>query len=185
MSLSVAEDANQIDEPEGFRVHDEQTANWLVRKVVEGRDYRDRVKQWAKEETERAERDEKNLLYLYGSQLETWVRNELSLRGDVRRSLHLPAGRVGFRKGRPSLAVADASALAAWARAHLADTLVVSVECRGDKGVRLRNLIAQQLPDLDVRERVLVSKVRAHIEASGELPPGAEMEKASDSFYIS
>ena len=33
--------------PEGFCVHDADSASWVVRRVVEARGYAERVKQWA------------------------------------------------------------------------------------------------------------------------------------------
>lgn len=167
-----------------FRVCDEHTANWVVRKMVESRQYRDRVKQWAQDEVRRAERIEQTLMHLYGQQLERWCRGALAHGGNRRRSIDLPAGRIGFRKGRPRLVVSDESAVVTWCESNMVDALVVTVECRGEQAVRLRNLIDQQLPDVEFGERVLVSEVRAYIDTTGELPPGSEMEGAKEMFFL-
>ena len=39
--------------PDKFRVHDEKTANWVVRKVVEARNYAKKAKEWAEREVMR------------------------------------------------------------------------------------------------------------------------------------
>ena len=40
--------------PEKFRVADEDSANWLIKKIVEARQYAARVKAWADREVRRA-----------------------------------------------------------------------------------------------------------------------------------
>src|SRR2546423_841395 len=64
--------------PEGFQIDSEQSANWLVRKVISARVYAERVKSWADQESRRARREEECLLYMYGRQLEAWVRAEVT-----------------------------------------------------------------------------------------------------------
>jgi hypothetical protein len=88
--------------PPVFQIDSPQAANWLVRKVVETREYRRRVNAWADAEASRADQEESHLLRLLGSQLERWVTDELLRSRQKRRSLDLPAGRVEFRTA-PSL----------------------------------------------------------------------------------
>src|SRR5437667_11194483 len=80
-----------------FHVRDEQTASWVVRKIVEERAYRQRVDDWYETETRRSERREQCLLHRFGAELTEWTRRELEARYGNRRSLQLPSGIVGFR----------------------------------------------------------------------------------------
>ena len=60
-----------------FTVDSAEKANWVVRKIVASRAYRERVKQWAADETARSEKEEERLFYLFGRQLEAWARGEI------------------------------------------------------------------------------------------------------------
>src|SRR5689334_271549 len=91
--------------PERFTVCNPETANWVVKKVIEARSYAHRVRMWAARETARAEATERQLLYLFGRQLEDWVRREIATNGGRRKSIPLPAGTVGFRTVPPSLTI--------------------------------------------------------------------------------
>src|SRR5688572_19943819 len=81
--------------PQGFSIHDESSANWLVRKVVEARKYGERVQVWASAETRRAENEERYFLQRYGLQLQAWTREKLRGNGGRRRSIALPSGTIG------------------------------------------------------------------------------------------
>src|SRR4051794_29700288 len=63
--------------PKQFRIDDEQSANWLVRKVIAAREYGERVKAWAEQERRRAEREERTLMFLFGRQIEVWAKCEI------------------------------------------------------------------------------------------------------------
>ena len=47
--------------PEGFRVHNAESAAWVVRRVVAAREYGLRVRRWAELERRRAEAEEARL----------------------------------------------------------------------------------------------------------------------------
>lgn len=113
--------------PKQFAVTDEKTANWLIRKVVAAREYAEHVKQWAEQETRRAEREEHTLFFLFGRQIEHWVRSEIEKLKGKRKSLALPAGQTGFRTVAAKLVIDDENVVLSWAKEHL-PTAVVTVE---------------------------------------------------------
>jgi phage host-nuclease inhibitor protein Gam len=157
--LAEAEfDAPAPDVPEGFSVRTQDAAAWLVRKIAEARAYAKRVKAWADKEIERAEKEEQFFSERFGAELEGWTRKEL---GDKpkRKSIDLPAGRVGFRQLPAKLVVEDQEAAVAWALENL------------DNAVR-------------VRTTVIHEEIEKHVEATGEVPPGARFEDAKESFYV-
>lgn len=148
-----------VEVPEGFHVHNESTANWVVRKIVEARQYRERVEAWAAAETRRAEAQERFFMERYGGQLEAWCRQRLEAEGHRRRSTSLPAGTIGFRSTKAGLDVTDEPKLLAWCRRWL------------PSAVRRT-------------ETVLKGAVGDHVEATGELPDGMEVRDAADKFFV-
>src|SRR5688500_6897486 len=70
--MSEANESDQIEPfvKEGFHIHDAASANWVVRKVVEARQYAERVQAWADRELRRAKREEEFFRYRFGEQLE-------------------------------------------------------------------------------------------------------------------
>ena len=145
--------------PEGFRVHDEATANWLVRKIVEARAYAERVQAWAALELRRAEREERFFLERYGPQLEAWARERLAESRGRRKSLRLPAGAVGFRTAPPHLSVTDEALLIRWCKANLPLAVVV-------------------------KEQIARTTVKQHIQGTGDCPQGAAVIPGGERLYV-
>jgi hypothetical protein len=112
--------------PHQFCVVDESTANWLVRRIVASREYRERVKGWAEKEQRRGEREEQTLLFLFGRQLEAWVRSEVVKFQGRRKSITLPAGIAGFRRSPSKLVIDDDAVVMAWAREHCPHAIAVT-----------------------------------------------------------
>ncbi len=154
----IAEAVN-IDLDDTFHVRDEGSANWVLRKIIEARAYRERVAKWAAAETVRAERQEAFLLHRFGSELESWAREQIGKQHGRRRSIALPTGVIGFRQEPTKLLVLDERALVAWCRTHLPAALKVS-------------------------ESMLKTEIQAHIKTTGECPAGAEIGGGSERFYI-
>ena len=145
--------------PEGFRIRDEATANWVVRRIAEARKYAEHVEAWAATEQRRAEREERFLLERFGPQLEAWARERLA-EGKARgKSVRLPAGTIGFRATPPHLAVTDEPALLRWCRLHL--PLAIRV-----------------------REHVLKNAVQEHVQSTGECPQGSEVVAGGERFFV-
>jgi hypothetical protein len=148
-----------VEADERFHVHDKESANWVVRKIVETRAYRERVARWAEAETLRAERQEQFLLHRFGAELEQWARQQIGKQYPRRRSVRLPAGVLGFRNTLPKLIVTDESKLTGWCRKHLPGALKVI-------------------------ERVLKSEVRNHMNSTGEIADGTEVTDGGEKFFV-
>ena len=143
-----------------FRVCDESSANWVVRKVVEARAYAERVKRWADHEIRRAEQDEERLMYLFGSQLHAWVASEVARFGGRRKSLNLPAGRVGFKKLGMKLVIEDIQAVLQWAKTACPAAVIV-------------------------KERLDKALLDDHVRRTGALPDhGVSIRPTCDLFFI-
>jgi hypothetical protein len=147
----------ECEPPETFAVEDAASANWVVRKIIEARNYAKHVKSWAEAEVRRAEREEQLFLYHYGHQLETWARSQIAV--GRRKCIKLPAGTIGFRTEPPKLEVADEAKVITWCR--------------------------QALPDaLRIETHVLKSLVKDHVQQTGEIPDGANVTVAGQRFYV-
>jgi hypothetical protein len=165
-AANVGSDANTDDAeaeasvPPTFAVTDQQTANWLVRRIVECRAYAERCAAWAEAERRRAERDEQFLLFRFGGQLAEYVRRQIAEGGGRRKSATLPAGTTGFRTMPAKLLVDDEQVVLAWAKQHAPDLVVVT-------------------------ERLSRSGLVDHMKSTGELPPrGVRVEPAREAFYV-
>lgn len=142
-----------------FHVRDEKTASWLIRKICEERTHRQRVLDWYETETRRSNQREQFLLQRFGGELSEWTRQELGRQLGRRRSIHLPAGIVGFRTEPMKIVITDETTLAEWCRQHLPGALKIT-------------------------ESILKSEVGDHITSTGECPHGAELQGGRDKFYI-
>ena len=146
--------------PDSFRITDAKSANWLVRKITELRAYRDRVKEWAEQELHRAAEDEKRLLYIFGTQLQTWAEAEIARSGGQRKSVNLPAGRVGYRTLGSRLVIDNAEAVVQWAKSNCPDAVIV-------------------------KESLDKEKLNTLLEETGEVPDaGAHVEAAREKFFV-
>jgi hypothetical protein len=146
--------------PKAFCIQDQNSANWLVRKVMASRQYGQDVKRWAELEMRRAEREEACLMYLFGRQIERWAREEIGKLGGRRKSISLPAGTVAFRKVNAHLVVEDEARLMAWAR----DNCPTAIQ---------------------VTERLAKTPINELFTETGELPEGARLEREREVFRIS
>ena len=171
--------------PASFRVADEASANWVVRKVRECRDYAQGVAAWAAAEVRRAEAEERWLLERFGSQLEEWARRRLAegaTHGRTR-SVSLPAGVVGFRSEPPRLVVVDEAKVLGWCRSNLPAAVRAIAEAEGEAATRLAGWKAQY-PQARLSESFSKSALNAHVAASGELPDGAQVVPPGERFYV-
>ena len=157
--LADAAGDDLVPEAEVFHICDAKTANWVVRKIVDAREYGRRVKIWAAQELHRAEREEERLLYLFGGQLDTWAKCELQKLKGRKKSVALPAATLGYRHEPDRLIVSDEQALLVWAKEHCPAAV-------------------------EVVEKLLKTPINELFVATGELPPGTELQTARDKFYI-
>lgn len=147
----------EIAPDETFSVVDASSANWVVRKIIEARNYAERVKTWAEGEIKRAEQKEQFFLFHYGRQLEEWAKAQIG--GGRRKCVKLPGGTVGFRTEPHKLDVADEQKLIAWCRRSLPDALRIETH-------------------------VLKSIVKDHLQQTGEQPDGTSVTGGGQRFYI-
>jgi hypothetical protein len=145
--------------PQQFAVHDRDTAEWLVRRIVEANAHIDRVKHQADREIRRTQQERDFLLMRYGRQLECWTECELQKHKGRRKSVLLLSGTVGFRQVGAKLVVDDQSAVIKWAK-RFCRSAVVTVE------------------------RLSRTELKNHLTATGEIPAGALLEAASQKFYV-
>lgn len=169
--------------PHEFKVRDEGSANWLVRKVVDARSYAKRVQTWAALEIRRSENDEHFLMHRYGAQLEAWAREQLGAGGNRRRSIALPGGTVGFRSIAMRLSIVDETLLMGWCAVNLPNTVVAEVSAVGCEAARLREWVRQNCPSAAITMGVVKSLVDDHFRQSGECPIGTECV-TGEKFFI-
>lgn len=155
----VVGDATLQQVPERFRVADEDSANWLVKKIVEARQYAARVKAWADREVRRAEHDEEFFLSRFGPQLQAWAALQVQALGGRRKSINLPAGSLGYRTCPAKLVVENEEQTIRWAKA-MCPAAVVTV--------------------LTVNKTVL----NEHFITTGELADGMRHHAKSEKFYV-
>ena len=117
----AAESAAELESiaPQQFEVRDRDSAEWLVRKLVEAANYIDRVKHQAEREIKRTQRERDFLLLRYGPQLQRWARTELETHRGRRKSILLLSGSVGWRAISTKLVVEDMVAVVKWAKKKL------------------------------------------------------------------
>jgi hypothetical protein len=145
---------------EPFTIDTESKANWLVRKIIELRLYRDRVDEWADREKARTIHDENFLMMRYGAQLQSWALAQIDAFKGRRKSLCLPAGTVGFRHQAPRLVVTDSAKVIAWAREHCPTAVQLT-------------------------EKLILTPLHEHLAQSGEVPAeGAEIQPAKEVFFV-
>jgi phage host-nuclease inhibitor protein Gam len=146
--------------PKQFAIVDENSANWLVRKIMAARQYIINVKAWADLEQKRAQREEMTLMFLFGRQIENWTKDQIDKLDGRRKSISLPAGTVGFRSEKRKLVIDDDDTVLGWVR---------------------KNLPAA----IKTEETLMKSVLNEHFDKTGEVPDvGAHVEPASEKFSI-
>jgi len=146
--------------PESFRVHDDASANWVVRQIIERRAYSQRCAEWCEKEQARAKHEEDFFLFRYGQQLREFAQAKIAAAGGRRKTVNLPAGAVGFRSEKSKLVIDDEALVIKWARTNLPNAVTVV-------------------------EHLSKSELNEHLDHTGELPgAGAHVEPARERFYI-
>lgn len=168
----------------GFNVHDESSANWIVRKIAEARRYGLRVKAWAELETRRAERESEFFFKRYAVELEAWLRGRLNELGGKRKSINLPAGTVGIRAEQSRLTIIDHASLTEWCTRNLNEAVRVRIESSGSEGVALRKFAERSCPDARLSVEISKVAVNGYFHATGHIPAGTELVEAYDQLII-
>ena len=142
-------------EKQHFVIRDAGDASWVVRKIVEARARRERVKDWAKMELAAVEREEKFFLQRFGDELEAWLQEN----NEGRKTMRLPDGTLGFRKKRPTIQIEDEDRVLDWCESNLPDAI-------------------------RIKRSVLKTPLNEHLQETGELPPGCDLDAGGDEFYV-
>ena len=116
------EDTEPVEKPP-FRIDTEQHANWLLRKLANLDAEKARVKAQAEAILHQLDTDREGLLYLYGSQLEAFTRQELEKTGNRRKSLTLLQGTCSFRSVPARMSINDPAAALLHARENLPEAI--------------------------------------------------------------
>jgi phage host-nuclease inhibitor protein Gam len=152
-------DALQLFVPdERFHVLDAESANFVIRKILEARRYGERAEAFAAAEMRRAQREEHFFWARFGGELEAWAKEQIA-REFRRKSLSLPSGTLGFRTEPQRLTVQDEARVLAWCRSSLPRAVKTA-------------------------HSVLKSEITDYIKSSGELPPGVEITGGGERFYV-
>ena len=148
-----------------FHVTNEQTANWVCRHIVQAREMAAKAKAWAEREIAQAERDEAFFLARFGVELQAWLETQIAEKGGKRKSIDLPAGRVGFRAHPARLVVANEPECLEWCREHLPVAVV-------------------KVPASEHLSRSELIQQFKNGATGGEIPPGADLSEAKDELYV-
>jgi hypothetical protein len=167
-----------------FVIDSDEAANWLVRRVVESRAYGYRVQRWAERETGRAERDEAFFLGQYGRQLRSWLDQCLAAAGGRRRSVDLPAGRVGLRKRSLRVEVTDTQKAAAWCSQNAPHAAELRIRVCGPVAFEMAEQVALLWPEASLHWSIGRSDLAKHLKTSGEVPEGTRIGEPSDELYV-
>lgn len=159
-------DASDITAPEdltlpsSFAVNSDESANWVIRRIVEARGYSERCAEWCRREQARARHTEQFFLWRFGSQLTAWAQRRIDENGGRRKSISVPAGTAGFRHEAAKLVIDDEGAVIAWAKCNNPNLVVVT-------------------------ESISKSALNTHVSQTGELPnAGVRLEPERERFYI-
>lgn len=157
---SVPEPQDHPEVPEAFAVVDEDTANWVVRKITGCDDEEKRIEEFAQKEIARVRREREFFLFRFGRQLEDWAKSEIAKLKGRRKTIRLPNGTLSFRQEGPKLVIDDEQVVILWAKGECPDAVQVS-------------------------ERLLKTPLNSHFEKTGELPPvGVHIEPVREKFSI-
>lgn len=156
----------RTDRRRPFRIFDEVTAKWALRRIFEAdlreqhaRDWLARVTRQASVAIRRHENEAKRLRFLFAGQLEAYTRRELE--GAKVRSIPTPWGTLKLTRTQAKWRVVDVGRAVAW--------------------------LEKRLPDaVKVEKSVLVSRLPKPDQLAGLVSPegGLEIEPGGDSFTI-
>lgn len=166
--LSVAMPIQQNGEPEPFRVHDRESAEWVLEKIFEAEGEMSALDRRLETYTRNVEamkvEHERRATWLrerFGAELEGWARRELE--GQKKRSIRTPFGRLSFRRRGARVVVKDEAAALEWAKANQSNAIKTT-------------------------ERFLISAVpsdRMKIwQSGGPRPPCFDLEPEREAFAI-
>ena len=145
-------------EQEGFTVKNQQTAEWVVKRIAQHRRRQAevdelyqaelyRLKAWKQKQDEK----EQASIDYFENILKPWAQEQ-------GKSVSLPSGRVRFRKMQDKF-IYDDQAVMAWAKEHLPEAI-------------------------RVKEELEKKAIKDHVKATGELPDGLTIEQQEPKFEV-
>jgi hypothetical protein len=171
-------------ENEHSSITDESSANWIVRRILEARAYAQHVETWAAIEIQRAKSDERHFMHSFGCQLEDWLRQAISDQHLRRKSIALPAGKVGLRKTPSRLELVDLASVAYWVENNAPNAIRITISVTGNDALALRQWCKDHTPSAVLTETVSKTELNKHLQTSGELPDGAVSTGGTEQLYI-
>ena len=154
--LAEVLEAEVSSEDEEFRVTDENSCNWVVRKIVSAEDELKRIKSQYNARKKELERRIEFFEKRFGHEMEQWTSQNLPYN---RKSIKLQNGTVGFRKSRETIKIVDKEENIEWVKNNCPDAL---------------------------RQKEYTTKTEQieHLQETGEMPAGVDLQPAENKFYI-
>ena len=170
-----------FDDSDG--VLSDSAANAVVKRVLDCRAYRDRVTAWAEHEVRLINAKEDWTIQANTPRLTRYVEEKLRTSLLRKRTVNLPAGRIGFRVSPAKLVVRQQDTVLAECRRLLPAAINLTVSATGAAAMRLAEFAAT-LPGVEVKTSVRVAELRHHFQATGEFMRGTALESATESLAI-
>lgn len=161
--MNQTDEMNQPEEQDRFEIRDMAGLNWYARKIRNLENEKVTIQTQAKEMLRDLDRDITRLEFMYGQQVQTYVRAELDRRGGHGKTLKLWQGTAVFRTLPASLRVRSAQAAIEHARAQGWDAIKTT-----------------ETLDVDRYKK----EAAAARQETGELLPGMELTEERESFTI-
>lgn len=150
----------EMNVPERFCVRDDDSANWVIRKIMECRHYSERCAEWCELEQRRAKNQEVFFVMRFGAQLADYVKRKLAEAGGQRKSVSLPAGKIGFRTEPSKIIIEDENYVLEWARKNCPSLI-------------------------QTQEHIGKSALNDYIRETGDVPiSGIKIEPSYEKFFI-
>lgn len=154
--------AEQFLAPEGFAVRDEDSADWVIRKITEARARATRMREMKKRadaEIKAAEKAEAFFLGRFGDELQTFLQTKIA--GGKVKSYKTLEGTIGTRKSADSLLIFDEEQALEW----------VEESGLGDKVLNIK---------VSLNKTALMKEFRE----SGEMPDGCTYLPETEVLYV-
>jgi len=155
----------ELPEKKAFEVTDMLAADWALSKIgmCEGKmsqrtafaiEQKERIDIWLAKENSK----EAVLVDFLAEKLHPWLRQELQDE-KKKRSISLPSGKIGFRKTGGGIDITDEEKALKWAKEYCEEAV-------------------------KVKESVLKTPLKKHLESTGEIPDGCDSLPTVDKFYV-
>ena len=185
--LEVAGEIPEEQIRETFRVTDEASANWVMRKINEQVNRIDDAERFAAGEAESANRIITWFMLRFGPEMEEFAKRQLV--DGKKKSIKLPAGKMGFRTQPDAVQPEDLDDYMTWVKGNLPDALSVMAKADVSKlqvvdVEKITEVLESYGIKLNFDELISKSAVNEHFKSTGEVPDGCAYIPAREKFYI-